>query len=202
MNEEMVRDTKESISQPGSDSQAAVHQVVEGGAQLPDAVSAAQKAGSAEQAPQALRSETPPLTVNPAELPNGRIQTTAEILDQLAESATSFIRAVQELVRQSAGSGSELHRELDRQQSNLDKLAGIVSAQQTSISTSQEQYTQLSAAVTSVQEVSQRHRLKSERCARRLGSGPRVFPAGSRSCLQGWTAIMWTSRGCTRRSKV
>jgi chromosome segregation ATPase len=88
---------------------------------------------------------------------NGREETVAEILSRLAESASTFISAVQELAQLSTRASSAVRHEIDHLQDSFDRLAGAVSEQQTSISTSQEQYQQLSAAVASVQAISERH---------------------------------------------
>lgn len=91
------------------------------------------------------------------EMENNRDETVAEILSRLAESATTFISAVQELARLSTSASSAVRHKIDHLQNSFDRLTGAVSEQQTSISVSQEQYQQLSTTVASVQGVSERH---------------------------------------------
>jgi len=91
------------------------------------------------------------------EMEDNRDETVAEILSRLAESATTFISAVQELARLSTSASSAVRHKIDHLQNSFDRLTGAVSEQQTSISASQERYHQLSAAVASVQGVSERH---------------------------------------------
>ena len=98
-----------------------------------------------------------PVKGDSAAMESSREETVAGILGRLAESATTFMSAVQELARLSTSASSAVRQEVDHLQDSFDRLAGAVSEQQTSIAASQQQYQQLSASVASVQDASERH---------------------------------------------
>ena len=158
MNEEIVRELDESIGQPEFNPAPDIRQVVEETAGLLDVASATDHIdGRADQAPPILPEEDLSVNGDSAERQNGREEMVAGILNRLAESAATFIAAVQELARHSTSASRGVRDELDRFQGSVDRLAGVVSELQTSVSASQQQYAQLSAAVASVHEVNERH---------------------------------------------
>ena len=84
-------------------------------------------------------------------------KTLAGILSQLAESATAFLSAIQELARQSAHSDGTVAGQIDGLKSSLGQLAQEVAAQRSFHAESQGKYDELSAAVAAVRETEADH---------------------------------------------
>ncbi len=133
MDEELVRDMEETIRESGSAAAAAV----EASAPLPDPA----------RRQEAIAAETR----------SGDEQAAAQILRRMAESASTFLSAVQELVQQGSGWRSAAGQQLDGLTRRFDQLAEVVFGQQVVNGVVQERYEELCEAVATTREADARH---------------------------------------------
>jgi hypothetical protein len=92
-----------------------------------------------------------------AEKRSGDEQAAAAILNRMAESANTFLSAVQELVQQGSGWRSAVGQQLDGLTRRFDQLAEVVFEQQTVNGVVQERYEELCQAVAATREANTRH---------------------------------------------
>lgn len=84
-------------------------------------------------------------------------QAASAILSRIAESASTFLSAVQELVQQDFGWRSTVGQQLDGLTGRFDQLAQVVFGQQTVNAVVQERYEELCQSVAAVRESDARH---------------------------------------------
>jgi hypothetical protein len=92
-----------------------------------------------------------------AEKRSGEEQAAAAILSRMAESASTFLSAVQELVQQGSGWRNAAGQQLDGLTRRFDQLAEVVFGQQVVNGVVQERYEELCQAVATTREADARH---------------------------------------------
>jgi len=136
MDEELVRDMEETIQEAPVGGPAGAAPAVDQPALLPD--------------------PTRKQEAIAAQARSGDEQAAAQILSRMAESANTFLSAVQELVRQGSGWRSAVGQQLDGLTHRFDQLAEVVFGQQVVNGVVQERYEELCEAVAATREADAR----------------------------------------------
>jgi hypothetical protein len=138
MNDELVRDMEATIREAPASGQSA---------------GAAPALDQPELVPDPLRKQE----AMAAEKRSDDEQAAAAILNRMAESASAFLSAVQELVQQGSGWRSAVGQQLDGLTRRFDQLAEVAFGQQTVNGVVQERYEELCQAVAATREANARH---------------------------------------------
>ena len=92
-----------------------------------------------------------------AETRSSEEQAAAQILSRMAESASAFLSAVQELTKQDSGWRSAVGQQLDGLTHRFDQLAEVVFGQQVANGVVHERYEELCEAIAATRETDARH---------------------------------------------
>jgi hypothetical protein len=116
-----------------------------------------QAAGAAPAVGKAARPSDRGPEADAAKKRNAEEQAAAIILNRMAESASAFLAAIQELVQQGASWRSAAGQQIDGLAGRFDQLAEVVFGQQLVNGVAQERYEELCQAVAASREANARH---------------------------------------------